>query len=123
MKALPLVLLLSTVAAAAPNSSKTQPLTIRVTPAMAFAPALLTVRATVEPSSDNRRLNVEIDSPAYHRTSEIPLDGANAPRLNVLELKNVPTGLYEVRVVLEGPSGPIATTMQLVRVEPAAGQR
>ena len=57
----------------------------------------------------------------YHRSSEIPLDGKNAQRVNVVELKGLPTGLYEVRAVLVGPGGPIANSMQLVKVEPAAG--
>ena len=98
-----------------------QRVSIRVSPAMAFAPALLTVRTTVEPSDENRMLSIEIDSPAYRRTSEIPLEGRNSPRTSVFELRGVPTGLYEVRAVLVGPSGPIARTMQLVKVEPAAG--
>jgi hypothetical protein len=96
---------------------------IRVSPAMAFAPALVTVRATIEPSDDNRMLTIEVDSSTYSRTSEIPLEGKNAQRTNVIELKDVPTGLYEVRAVLVGPSGPIARTMQLVKVEPAPGSR
>ncbi|HEV8318670.1 MAG TPA: hypothetical protein VGQ10_14745 [Vicinamibacterales bacterium] len=50
-----------------------------------------------------------------------PLDGRNSQRTSVFELRNVPTGLYEVRAVLMGPGGPIAKTMQLVKVEPAAG--
>ena len=96
-------------------------LAIRVSPAVAFAPAVLTVRTTVEPSQENRTLSIEVDSPTYHRASEIPLDGSNSERTNVFELRNVPTGLYEVRAVLMGPTGPLAKTMQLVKVEPAAG--
>jgi hypothetical protein len=96
-------------------------LAIRVSPAVAFAPAVLTVRATVEPSQENRVLSIEVDSSTYHRSSEIPLDGSNSERTNVFELRNVPTGLYEVRAVLMGPTGPLAKTMQLVKVEPAAG--
>ena len=96
---------------------------IRVSPAVAFAPAILTVRTTVEPSDDNRMLTIEVDSSTYRRTSEIPLEGRNAQRTSVIELREVPTGLYEVRAVLVGPSGPIARTMQLVKVEAAAGSR
>ena len=100
-----------------------QRLSIRVSPLVALAPAFLRVRTTVEPSDDNRLLNVEIDSPAYSRTSEITLDGKNAPSVNLLEVKGVPSGLYEVRATLVGPSGTIARTMQIVKVEPAAGER
>jgi hypothetical protein len=98
-----------------------QRIAIRVSPAVALAPAVLTVRATVEPSDDNRLLSIEVDSPTYRRSSEIPLDGRNAQRTNTLELRDVPTGLYEVRAELIGPSGTLARTMQLVKVEPAAG--
>jgi hypothetical protein len=96
---------------------------IRVSPAVAFAPAVLSVRTTVEPSDENRLLSIEVNSSTYSRTSEIPLDGKNAQRTSVIELRDVPTGLYEVRAVLVGPNGPIAKTMQLVKVEPAAGSR
>ena len=96
---------------------------IRVSPAVAFAPAILTVRTTIEPSDDNRMLTIEVDSSSYRRTSEIPLEGKNAQRTRVVELRDVPVGLYEVRAVLVGSSGPIAHTMQLVKVEAAAGSR
>ena len=98
-------------------------LAIRVSPAVAMAPADLTVRATIEPSERNRLLTVDVDSATYHRRSELPLDGRSAPRQNVIELRDVPSGLHEVRVVLVGPEGPIASSMQLVKVEASAGSR
>jgi hypothetical protein len=100
-----------------------QRISIRVSPAVALAPAFLRVQTTVEPNDDNRFLDIEIDSPAYRRSSEITLDGKNAQRVSLLEVKGVPSGLYEVRATLVGPSGPIAHTMQIVKVEPAAGAR
>jgi hypothetical protein len=106
---------------AGPHLDAGSRLAIRVSPAVALAPALVTVRITIEPSDDNRMLNVDVDSSAYHRSSEIPLDGRNTPRVTILEVKDLPTGLYEVRAVLTGPGGPFAHTMQLVKVEPAAG--
>jgi hypothetical protein len=121
MKKSLLVTLLLTFGVVAAGANGRPRVSIRVSPAVAFAPALLTVRTTIEPSDENRVLSIQVDSPAYRRISEIQLDGKNAQRTNVLELKDVPTGLYEVRAVLVGPSGPLATTMQLVKVEPAAG--
>ena len=107
---------------ASPGVAGGQRLTLKVSPVVAFAPASLTVRATVlEPSDDNRFLSIEVDSPDYRRSVEVPLDGKNAQRLNVVELKNVPPGMYEVKAVLIGPGGPIANTIQIVRIEPAAG--
>jgi hypothetical protein len=121
MKHLSTVVILCGLVLSAPYVNGGPRLAIRVSPAVALAPAFLTVRAIVEPSDDNRMLNVEVDSPTYHRSSEIPLDGKHAQRVNVFEVRNLPTGLYEVRAVLVGPSGPIAKTLQLVKVEPAAG--
>jgi hypothetical protein len=106
---------------AAPHLIAGQRLALRVSPAVALAPAFVTVRITIEPSDNNRMLNIEVDSSTYHRSSEIPLDGRRTPRLTVFEVKDLPTGLYEVRAVLVGPDGPIAHSMQLVKVEPAAG--
>lgn len=98
-----------------------QKLVMRVSPAVALAPALLTVRTTVEADADNRALEITVDSATFQRTSQIQLDGANAPRFNVFELRDVPTGLYEVRAVLLGTRGPRASTLQLVKVQPSAG--
>src|SRR5215470_8325747 len=116
MKRIAFVALLSAVVVNTPAHGGSR-VSIRVSPAMAFAPALLTVRATVEPNDDNRMLAIEVDSSTYRRTSEIPLDSKSAPRTNVIELKDVPPGLYEVRAILIGASGPVAKAMQLVRVE------
>lgn len=125
MKAVSLVSLLMLVAVSTPQArgNSNQRIAIRVSPVMAFAPAMLTVRTTIEPNDDNRSLSIEVDSDTYHRGSEITLDGKNAARLSVFDFRGVPSGLYEVRAVLFGPGGPIAKTIQLVRVEPSPGSR
>jgi len=106
----------------APQVRGSQRLAVRVSPIVALAPAFLTIRASVEPSDDNRTLNVVVDSDGYSTSSDIPLEGRSAARLNVIELKDVPSGLYEVRAVLMGTHGPIASTMQFVKVQPAVGR-
>jgi len=121
MKTFSLVVILSAIGFTVVRIEAGPRVAIRVSPAVAFAPAILTVRTTVEPSDENRLLTIEVDSSTYRRTSEIPLEGKNAQRTSVIELRDVPMGLYEVRAVLVGPSGPIAKTMQLVKVEAAAG--
>jgi hypothetical protein len=105
----------------APQVRGNQRLAIRVSPVVAMAPAALTIRATVEPSDDNRTLNVVVDSDGYSTSSDIPLEGRSSARLNVIELKDVPSGLYEVRAVLMGSRGQIASTIQLVKVQPSPG--
>lgn len=112
---------LTSLATGSPAAIAGQKLTVRVSPSVAMAPAILTVKATVEPSDRNRMLTIEIDSATYHSRSELPLDGRSAPRLNIVELKAVPTGLHEVRTTLVGADGPIASSMQLVKVEASAG--
>jgi hypothetical protein len=110
------------IALGAPHVRANEKVGVRVSPTVAFAPAFLRVLTTIEPSDDNRLLRIELDSPAYFRSSDIPLNGRNAQRVSVFEIKDVPTGLYEVRARLVGVSGPIATTVRVVRVAPSAGQ-
>jgi hypothetical protein len=121
MRKLAIFVVVSVLGLTTPELHGNQKIGLRVSPTVAMAPALVVARVTIEPSDDNRLLTLEVDSPNYRRTSEMSLDGKNAPRTSVFELKGLSSGLYEVRAVLTGPGGPIANTMLLVRVEPAAG--
>ena len=109
-------------ATASASSGGPQRVSVRVSPVVALAPALLTVRTTIEPSEDNRRLSISLDSEDFSTSSEIPLAGVNASRLSVIEFRDVPSGVYEVRAVVVGSLGPIASTMQFVRIQPALGR-
>ena len=106
----------------APALNGTARIAIHVTPVVAMEPALLTIRTTVEPSDENRKLSITIDSDAYTSSSDIPLEGRNAARLSVVEIRDVPSGSYEVRAVLSGTRGPIASSMQVVKIQPAVGR-
>src|SRR5207237_6937969 len=77
-------------------------LTIRVSPAMSFAPAHLVVRAAIETDKDNRSLEVIAASSDFYRSSEVTLEGQDAPRVSVFEFRSLPSGEYEVRAVLSG---------------------
>jgi hypothetical protein len=101
----------------------TDRLSLHVSPIVAIAPATVTVQARIDTDADNRALAISVESEEFSRSSQIELDGRNAPRLNVFELRDIPTGLYEVRAVLFGPNGPRATSLKLVRIAPGAGQR
>src|SRR5215813_10472444 len=85
-------------------------LKMEVTPAIQREPAIVTVRATVEASPDNRMLEFTAKSPVLARTSKLPIDGAKdgAP-LKVIEFRNLPSGLYQITGVLIGSQGPRAT--------------
>ena len=96
-------------------------LTMRVTPTMALEPALVTVRTMIQADAGNRLLEIVADSAEFYRSSTIQLDGADAPRLNVFELKNLPTGTYDVTSVLIDTSGRRTVVSQVVRVAPAPG--
>ena len=123
MKKLFLVALLLTLVIVAPAIKGSQRVAIRVSPVVAMEPAALTIRATVEPSDENRKLSVTLDSDSgYSTSSDIPLEGRNSGRLQVVEIRDVPSGLYEVRAVLMGTSGPVAATIQVVKIEPAPGR-
>ena len=106
----------------APSLNGTQRVAIHVSPAVAMEPAQLTIRTTIEPNDANRKLSVTIDSGAYSSSSDVPLEGRNAARLNVMEIRDVPSGLYEVRAVVSGSTGPLAETMQLVKIQPGVGR-
>jgi hypothetical protein len=78
---------------------------IRVSPAVAFAPANLFVRATVDVNPDNRSLEIIAESADFYRSSEITLDGDHAPRVTLMQFKSLPGGSYQVRAVLRGAAG------------------
>jgi hypothetical protein len=93
-----------------------QPLTLQITPAMAPAPAFLSVRAVIEANDENRSLEIAADSPEFFRSSRVDLDGRNAPRLAVVEFRSLPAGLYDVSGVLVGTGGKRARVSRSIRV-------
>ena len=80
-------------------------LSMKVSPAVAFAPANLTLRATVVPDSRNRMLHVIAESDEYYRSSEIQLDGERAPRTTLVYFRSVPGGVYQISAMLKGAGG------------------
>lgn len=90
---------------------------LKVSPAVAFAPANLIVRAFVEADADNRAIAVVAESDDFYRSSEIQLDGDHAPRTNTFEFRSLPPGTYSVKAMLIGRgSEPRATLRQQVSV-------
>ena len=99
-------------------------LALRVSPAVSFAPANLVVRATIEADSANRAVEVVAESSEFYRSSEIELDGENAPRTNMFEFRSLPSGTYEVRVTLRAGDGhQLANVRQQVNVIESGGTR
>ena len=80
-------------------------ITVRVTPAVAFAPANLIVRAMIEADDQNRAVHIIAESADFYRSSEIQLEGDRAPRTSTFEFRSLPPGTYEVRAMLLGAGG------------------
>jgi hypothetical protein len=110
------------IALASASSQGSERVSVRVSPTVALAPAQLTIRTTIEPRDENRLLIVSLISDEYSTSSDVQLEGRNAARLSVLQVRDVPSGLYEVRAVLVGQTGPLASTTQLVKIQPAPGR-
>ena len=98
-------LILGMTVAATVAAGANQPLTIKVTPAMSFAPANLVIRTSVDPDADNRSLEVVAESDDFYRSSAVTLDGDHAPKTTQFEFHSLPPGVYEVSVVVTGADG------------------
>ena len=82
-----------------------QTVTLRVTPEKSFAPSSVLIRARIEPNAANRSVAIIADGENFYRSSEIPLEGEQAPKTFELSLKNVPGGEYGIYAVLLDASG------------------
>jgi len=82
-----------------------EPLSIRVSPAISFAPANLAIRASIEPDTSNRALEIVADSDQFYRSSVVQLDGERAPKTSIFAFQSLPPGEYEVKAALIGVDG------------------
>lgn len=82
-----------------------EPISIRVSPAVSFAPANLVIRTSVEPDADNRAMEIVADSEEFFRSSAVQLNGDRAPKTTMFEFRSLPPGDYQVRAVLFGADG------------------
>jgi hypothetical protein len=82
-----------------------EPLTIAVSPAFALAPATLKVRTRIEPNADNRRLTIVADGAEFYRSSEVQLEGEQAPKTIEMSFSSMPGGDYEVSAILTDSLG------------------
>jgi hypothetical protein len=100
-------------------------MTLKVSPAVAFAPANLVVRATIEADAANRSIEIVAESIDFYRSSEIQLEGDKAARTNTFEFRSLPPGTYEVRAKLVGADGQAraAIRTQVNVIDAGAGDR
>lgn len=99
------------------GAGESEPLVLHVSPAVAFAPANLVVRAVIAANESNRAVEIIAESEDFYRSSEIQLEGDRAPRTSLFEFRSLPPGAYEVRAVLRGANGEQrATARQQINV-------
>jgi len=91
------------------DSGAADPLRIHVTPTHSYEPAVVRIRVDIEPFEDNRRLVIAADSGSFFRSSDIRLEGANAPRIHEMAYDGLPSGEYVLAVELHGVDGARAT--------------
>jgi hypothetical protein len=87
-------------------------MTMKVSPAVAFAPANLTVRAMVIADAGNRALEIIAESNDFYRSSMVQLEGDRSARTSLFEFRSLPPGRYEVRAHLLGARGEQRATVR-----------
>ena len=91
--------------AASSITNAKEPVSIRVTPTIGFAPADLNVRISVQPDAGNRALEFVADSETFYRSSLVQLEGDRAPITTMLSLHGLPRGEYVLLAVVIGADG------------------
>jgi hypothetical protein len=103
MKVRCLIFGLTLIATAAARAN--EPVSIRVSPAVSFAPAYLVIQTRIDPDAANRSVEAVVESEDFYRSSTIPLDGDHAPKTTRFEFRSFPAGDYRVSVVVTGADG------------------
>jgi hypothetical protein len=85
--------------------AKDRPILITVGPSISFEPGNIRIISRVEPSADNRALVIEVESGSHYSSSEVPLQGEQAPRSRSMLLKNLPAGNYQVVATVRTATG------------------
>ncbi len=99
-----------------PSAGANGRLALRVTPNVAFAPATVRVLATVAADQENRAIEVVAESDTFYRSSQVPLDGDEAPRANLFQFRGLPPGRYQVTATLIDADGRHIVASQPLRV-------
>jgi hypothetical protein len=96
---------LGVIAIARPDVSGDVPLAMTIAPHLSFAPADLRVRLDVTPNVRNRSLLLVAESDEFYRSSEMPLDAADAPRSFTIQFRGLPPGAYSVSSEVKDADG------------------
>jgi hypothetical protein len=103
--ALSAIILLSSFGVEASSDDAERPLNVRVSPAMAHAPADLYIYVSVARRPENRLLRVTAESEDFFRSSDTQLDGQYSARVTVVRFRELPPGGYEIKAELIVSSG------------------
>jgi hypothetical protein len=82
-----------------------EPLTMRISLAVAMAPATLVITTMTDPNTANRALQIQVESRTYYRSSMMEVDGEKAASSRTVHYEGVPGGTYEIRATLFGIDG------------------
>jgi hypothetical protein len=77
-----------------------EPLTLAVAPTVSMAPAYMRIRVRIEPSAGNRLLTIVADGSEFYRSSDVQLEGDQAPKTVERSFSNLPSGEYDIYVFL-----------------------
>jgi hypothetical protein len=103
-------------AGASSTTDGQQPVTMRLSARMAFAPAVIRSVIRVTPHRDNRMLRLTLDSDDYYRSSDVELDGSSAPSAHYFNWASLPAGSYKVVATVFGAGGERAQTFTTLDV-------
>jgi len=73
-----------------------QPVSLRVSPAVSFAPATLVIQVRIAADARGSALEIVANSDEFYRSSTIPLEGDGVAKTTTLQYSSVPPGQYEV---------------------------
>ena len=98
------------------QSSADEAVSMTVRPAVATVHGNARVNVLVARHESNRALVWEIDGPSYYRSSAMELDGASSPRSYVFMARDLPAGVFEVRVTVRRNDNTTAVDRGQIRV-------
>jgi hypothetical protein len=92
------------------------PVTLAVRPTVLFAGR--DVRTTVRTPRDarNRELRVVVEAPEYYASSDVQLDGVDAPATHQFTWRELPSGAYRVEAILTRADGERRTATECFAV-------
>ena len=90
--------------------------TVRVSPSFAIEGSPVQAMVRVARHSENRMLQITVDSENYYRSSEIQLDGDSGAVTHYLPMSSLPAGDYAFLAVVYGTHGERARSSEEFRL-------